>query len=219
MDRNKHCLLTAIVDFGKAGKLLKEAKKLGATGGTIFLGRGTVDSHLLDFLGLNEIRKEILIIIAEKEYEEALFHGLNKKFHFEKPNHGIAFSMSLNSCLGIKESEYKDMKDHQGVKEMKYESIFTIVDKGMDHQVIEAAKAAGARGGTIIHARGSGTTDKPLLFNLEIDSEKEVVLILAEKEKVDAITDSIREKLEIDKPGKGIIFTMDVNRTIGLYGQ
>lgn len=47
---------------------------------------------------------------------------------------------------------------------MGYDVIFTIVDKGLDHEVIEAAKLGGATGGTIIRARGSGTRDKPILF-------------------------------------------------------
>ena len=212
-----HSLFSVIVDFGKAGKILKEAKKLGATGGTIFLGRGTVHNHFLDILGLSEVRKEVLLIIIEEEREAALFHGLNQKFHFEKPHHGIVFSMDLKSCFGIRDSKYKLNVDNKGVRDMGYDAIFTIVDKGLDHEVIEAAKLGGATGGTIIRARGSGTRDNPILFNIEIDPEKEIILILSPNKNTDSIVRAIEKELNINQPGKGIIFVMDVKKTLGLY--
>lgn len=214
-----YSLFSVIADFGKGAKILKEAKKLGATGGTVCLGKGTVENHLLDILGLNEVRKEILLILIEEEKESGLFHGLNEKFHFEKPHHGIVFSMDLKSCFGLRNSICPDNIANKGVREMGYDAIFAIVDKGQDSQVIKAAKGAGARGGTIIHARGSGSSNKPILFNLEIDPEKEIVLILSPNEKTNPIVQSIKEELNMDEAGNGILFVMDVKKTLGLYQE
>lgn len=102
---------------------------------------------------------------------------------------------------------------------MKYEAIFTIVDKGKADEVIDAAKLAGSTGGTVIHGRGSGSHDKAKLFNIPIEPEKDIILILAQSHKTDAIVNSIRERLNIDKPGAGIIFTLDVKRTLGLFQE
>lgn len=200
----------------------RSSKRLKKTRGyrcTIFLGRGTVHNHFLDILGLSEVRKEVLLIIIEEEREAALFHGLNQKFHFEKPHHGIVFSMDLKSCFGIRDSKCKLNVDNKGVRDMGgYDAIFTIVDKGLDHEVIEAAKLGGATGGTIIRARGgSGTRDKPILFNIEIDPEKEIILILSPNKNTDSIVRAIEKELNINQPGKGIIFVMDVKKTLGLY--
>jgi len=52
---------------------------------------------------------------------------------------------------------------------------------------------------------------------MEIEPEKEIVLILAENSVTDAIVSSIRENMNIDEPGKGIIFVQSINKTYGLY--
>lgn len=210
-------LFCVIVDFGKGSKMLKELKKLGASGGTFFLGKGTVSNHLLDILGLNEIRKEILMVLIKEEDEEKFLKGLNDKFHLDKPHHGIAFTMPLKYCLGIRDFRCEINFDDQGGSKMEHEAIFTIVDKGLSDDVITAAKTAGATGGTVIHGRGSGTQDKEILFNISIEPEKEIILILSPMDKASNIINSIKEKLDIEEPGKGIIFALDVNRTLGLY--
>lgn len=97
-----------------------------------------------------------------------------------------------------------------------YDAIFTIIDRGKADAVIEAAKQAGARGGTIINARGSGIHETQMLFAMEIEPEKEMVLILVKKELMEPVVSSIREQLQIDEPGNGIIFVQEVNQIYGL---
>ena len=59
---NNYLLFVIIVDFGKATKVIHLAKELGVTGGTILLGKGTVRSSILSLLGLNESRKEVVLM-------------------------------------------------------------------------------------------------------------------------------------------------------------
>src|SRR5699024_7547465 len=139
----------------------------------------TVSSYLLDILGIHETRKEILIIIIDKKLEDTLYKGLDKKFHLDKPHNGIVFSMPLKNCFGLGGSNYVQNSKNMEVGNMEYEAIFTIVDKGLSEKVIDSAKSAGATGGTVIHGRGSGSREKALLFNIEIEPEKEIVLILS----------------------------------------
>jgi nitrogen regulatory protein PII len=98
-----------------------------------------------------------------------------------------------------------------------YEVITVVVDKGRAENVIEVATKAGSKGGTIINARGSGIHETMKLFSMDIEPEKEIVMILSEKETTDTIVSSIRGQLKIDEPGNGIIFTVDVNKAYGLY--
>ena len=98
-----------------------------------------------------------------------------------------------------------------------YQIIMAIVNRGMAEEVIEAAEAAGSKGGTIMNARGAGVRETKKVFNIEIEPEKEMVMILSKKDITEKIVSSIREKLEIDKPGNGIIFVQDVNKTYGIY--
>jgi nitrogen regulatory protein PII len=97
-----------------------------------------------------------------------------------------------------------------------YKAIFTIVDRGKAEAVIDSAKNAGAKGGTIINGRGSGIHEQQTLFSFPIDPEKEIVLVIAETDNTEKIVKSIRDNLNIDEPGKGIMFVLDVNETCGL---
>ena len=98
-----------------------------------------------------------------------------------------------------------------------YHVINVIVDKGKAEDVIDAATAAGSKGGTIVNARGSGIHETSKLFAMDVEPERELVLILSECENTDAIVASIREHLQLDEPGNGIIYIQDVNKTYGIY--
>lgn len=214
-----YILLAAIVNFGTGSKVLKYAKELGVTGGTIFLGKGTAKSHLLELLGLDEIRKEIVLMISEADLEEKIHNKLVEKFHMDKPNHGIIFSSPINKFLGVRNSYENSEKTSRGEHNMAYEAIFTIVDRGLAEDVVDAAVLKGAQGGTIINARGAGIHENNTLFSMAIEPEKEIVMILIDRNKSDDVVKAIRETMHIDDPGKGVMFTMDVNRVSGLNSE
>lgn len=219
LDSNKLILFCSIMDFGKGSKALKLARKLGAIGGTIFLGKGTVRSELLNILGLLEIRKEIFLTIIDEGLEDIFYDEMSNKFGLNKPNHGIAFSMPLKGCIEIRENKHLLNTEKKGVTNVNYEAIFVIVDKGLSDSVLDSARSAGSTGGTVIHGRGTGTREKEKLFDIEIEPEKDIILILSRVEKTEKIVNAIKERLNIDEPGAGIIFVLDVNRTLGLYGE
>lgn len=208
-------LFCAVLDFGKGSKALKLAKKLGASAGHIFLGKGTVESSVLDFLGLNEVRKEVFLTIIQKEQEEEFFEVMLDKFKLNLPNHGIAFTLGLKECF-IK-GDIDLVTDQKEDTAMVYEALFVIVEKGEADHVVAAAKTAGATGGTVIHGRGSGSKDKSKLFDFEIEPEKDIVLILALKRDCEAIVDAINQHLKLEEPNRGVLFGLNVSRTLGLY--
>ena len=98
-----------------------------------------------------------------------------------------------------------------------HDLIITIVNKGRSYDVIDASKEGGAQGGTVLHGRGSGIHDTAKLFGITIEPEKEVILIIAEHTKTDVIVDAISKKLNINKPGKGVLFVLDVKRVAGMH--
>ncbi len=209
-------LICFIVPFGLGSKVLKEAKKHGISGGTVLLGKGTYQKSWLQLLELGESRREILLMIAPSLIVDHAMFALDEKFKLHKPNHGIAFTTRITSFLGSGSYDYYE--NHQiGENHMDgYLAIFTIVDKGRGESVVEAASTAGSRGATIINARGSGIHETTKLFNMEIEPEKEIVLMVAKHEHVKDITEAICNILEISKPGNGIIFTQDVKDTYGI---
>lgn len=210
-------LVCTILDYGQGSKALTMAKKAGTVGETIFLGKGTVKDKFLNLLGAYESRKEILVTIADQTVENILYQDLIQKLHLDKPAKGIAFSLPLKKLLQVNGEKQDSEKEPKGVGNMAYEAIFVIVDKGLSVDVIEAAESAGSTGGTVIHGRGSGTLEKAKLFNIEIEPEKDIVLILSKADKSEKITNAIDERLQIGEPGAGIIFVLDVTRTLGLY--
>lgn len=210
-------LICVIVDFGLGSKVLKRAKQYGVRGGTVTIGKGTINNRILNFIGLSDIRKEICLMLTDSVTARQSLEGLNREFEFSKPNHGIAFTTSVfkvfgTNCFPCESAEYE-----RGVNRTMYHMITTIVDKGKAEDVIDAATKAGSKGGTIMGGRGSGIHETSKLFSMDIEPEKEIVLILAETDRTDAIVSSIRTQLKIDDPGKGIIYIQDVGQVYGIY--
>ena len=207
-------LLCVIVNFGVGSKVVKIAKKSGITGGTIFLGRGTVNSRILKWLDLDDMRKEIVLMVGEKAEIYSAFKTIASELALHKPHHGIAFTIPVKDLIGS--CRYKKVKEGRGGEDPMYDAIITIVDRGKGEDVVEAATKAGSKGATIMHGRGSGIHETSKLFAMEIEPEKEIVLILSEEKLTEAITDSIREELKIEEPGRGIMFVVKVSKTYGL---
>ena len=210
-------LICVIVNFGLGSDVLKLSKQHGVTGGTIFLGKGTVKSAILELLELSESRKEIVLMAAEAAIEDTVLEELNKKLKFSKPNHGIAFTTSIKSILGITSCGCKIDNESGGAENPMYNLIMAIVERGKAEAAVEAARDAGARGGTIIHARGSGIHETSKIFSIEIEPEKEIALIITESTLSDKIASSISDRLNINEPGNGVIFIQSINKVYGLY--
>lgn len=212
-------LLCVIINFGMASKIIKHAKQYGVTGGTIFLGKGTVKKPIWRFLGLDEVRREIVLMVADKNTAYFALEELDKAFKFDKPHHGIAFSTSVLNILGARNlTDIKgDFEESRGVENPMYKLIMVVVDRGKGEFVVEAANKAGSRGATIVNARGSGIHETSKLLDMEIEPEKEVVLIISANNLVEPIVSSIKDNLKINEPGNGIIFVQDINKTYGLY--
>ena len=217
-DHERVCfeLIWVIVNFGKGSKVMHAAKKCGVTGGTIILAKGTANDKFADFLGLSDIRKEIVLMVSNKKMTRSALDRLDKKFNFKKPNHGIAFTTGVSEVIGSVGCKATEADREEGGEEAMHCAITAVVDKGKAEDVIDAATAAGSRGGTIINARGSGIHETSKLFFMDVEPEKEIVMILSEKKDAEAMISSIREKLDIEQPGKGIIFVQEVSKVYGL---
>lgn len=102
-------LICLVLDFGSGTKAIKIGRENHISGGTIFLGKGTVRNRLLEFLSLDQIRKEIVIMICRKNIALKALERLNEEFQFEIAHHGIAFSIPLCNVFGTSESKSDDI--------------------------------------------------------------------------------------------------------------
>lgn len=101
---------------------------------------------------------------------------------------------------------------------IKYDLVITIVNRGFADEVMSAAKKAGAFGGTVVNARGTGTNELQKFFGAIIQPEKEMVLILTEREKRNAMMEVICRDAGLSKEGMGICFSMPVDGVTGIRG-
>ena len=99
----------------------------------------------------------------------------------------------------------------------KYEMIFCIVNAGFSQNVVEAARAAGARGGTVIHARGTANPEAEEFYNISIQPDKEILWIIVPKEIKDDVMHRLYQDVGLNTPGKGIAFSMPVSNAVGLH--
>ncbi|MBP2021371.1 nitrogen regulatory protein PII [Clostridium punense] len=218
-----YTMFFAVVNLGIGSKVLREAREVGILGGSIFLGKGTAKNQILEFLGLDKIKKEIVLMAADSSVEDTMHQVLEERFQLHKPNHGIVFSLPSNKVISEKRYDCDEVPK-EGGKEvmkdvMKYEVIFTIVDRGLAEAIVDATTSAGARGGTVIHGRESGSHASTKFLSMDIEPEKEIVMTLIEKAKTDAVIAAIEEVIEEDSTRDGVIFSMNVNRTSGLVNS
>ncbi len=100
--------------------------------------------------------------------------------------------------------------------ERKYSLVITIINRGFADKVMDAARDAGARGGTIIYGHGAGLHEAETFFGISIHPEKELVLILAETETKNAIMQAIAKKVGMTAEGAGISFSLPVTNVVGI---
>ena len=99
----------------------------------------------------------------------------------------------------------------------KFELIVTIIDHGYSDEVMKHAKAVGATGGTVLHARGTGDSEIAQLFGITIQPEKEFVLILAPVKDKEPIMQAIAKGAGLATNAKGIVFSMPVDDVVGVF--
>ena len=103
--------------------------------------------------------------------------------------------------------------------EYSHEAIFCIVNAGFSDVVMDAAKELGARGGTVIHARGTANSEAEKLYQITIQPEKEIVMILVPKELKNDILHALYKAVGLQTPGQGIAFCLPVDNVVGISGQ
>lgn len=98
----------------------------------------------------------------------------------------------------------------------KYELIICIVNKGFNEQVMMTAKNCGAKGGTVINARGTANEDIVRRFDYIVTPEKEIVLLVVPIEIKETLLHSLYKEVGFQTPGQGIVFTVPVDETAGI---
>lgn len=217
-----HKLIVTIIKKGHAHKIVRAAKRERAQGSTILFGTGHGIHENATFLGMHlEPEKEIVLTAVSEDLVVPVLRAIVADGKLDKPGMGIGFVIDIKRIAGMCRSggsqsvDKKELESHMG-KEIVYDLIVTIVNKGMSDVVVTASKKAGAEGGTILYGRGTGIHEQVKLFSLLIEPEKELVLTLIPQDKTENVLRTILEDADLDQPGKGIAFVLPVDRAVGI---
>ena len=193
--------------FSKALKKAKFKIIMNAT--------GTASSSLLEYFGLSEEDKKVILSIVPKILAKNILNEI--KPDLEEPGTGIAFSIPVTSSVKYISDSYKlrNMEDVQMEKANEH-LIITIANEGYSQDIMKAAKKGGATGGTLVNGRGLDTEKMIKFLGITIEQEKDVVLIIAESSKKESIMKSIVHECGIKSAGAGICFSIPVDYVVGL---
>lgn len=94
--------IVAIIERGKANKIVEAAKVAGASGATIFYGRGTGESEVKKFLKVNiEASKEVIILLSEKSKLRDIMTAMIVAGKLKEPGTGIIFTVPIDNLIGL----------------------------------------------------------------------------------------------------------------------
>lgn len=225
MDRFK--LLIGIVDRGRGSKVVDLFRSHHLHFDFACLGSGTASSIILSYFGLDETAKELVWTLSPCRRVPAVLREAKTRLKLEKPGSGILFSIPLSAISGqippvLIKPEYSEedinMDTSQTLpKEKKaYELVLTIANRGFTDHIMEAARGAGAKGGTVILARRVGYEDDQNLLGFTLQPEKEIIAILVPKEDKLPVMRAINREAGLKTECRGILFSLPVDDILGL---
>ena len=212
-----------------AGKAAEMFRKAGVPVQYKWNAVGTASSEMIDVLGLGSPDKKILISFSPKPVAGAMLKKLKKELRLGTINSGIAFTLPLSGANGIvlrileqlneKASEVVERKGHVSMSDIKYSLIAAVVNQGYSENVMEAARAQGARGGTVVPSRYIGNEQSQGFWGMSLQNEKDIVLIMTDNDKKLSIMQAVGEKCGIHSEAKGIVVSLPIDAVIGFEAE
>ena len=186
------------------------------------LGRGTATNEVLDYLGLDTSEKAVSFAVLEEESWVNVKHHLQRDLQIDAPGGGISFIIPLSSIGGrhtlefLLEKEDYEKGEESTLKNTTHDLIVVISELGYTNLIMDAARKAGAYGGTVIHAKGTGMAAAEKFMGVSLAAEKEVIYIVVKSEQKNPIMQAIMEEAGINTKAKAICFSLPVTDTAGL---
>jgi len=210
--------MTLILSENQCHRFAHIAKEKDIRSVIIILGKGTVKSTALNLLGIKSQRKEIVNIILEKEKAKEMLDYFTKELKLHEPGHGIIYTTPVITAGQIIHNRQEaSWNTVQGMEEKSmFKKLTVVVNRGMAEDVMDIARKSGAKGGTIIHGRGTGSDFVEKCFGMEIEPEKELVIILMPSDLVGQVVKNLYQELQLDVAGNGILFVEPVLEVRGL---
>lgn len=215
-------LMVTITDRDKARKFHEFYKEKGLEVLLASLAFGTATSKTLDTFGLEASDKAVIFSVLTNEFWTDIKKSLYHDMQIDIPGAGVAFTIPLSSIGGKRElyfltqNQNFEKGEESNMKDTKFELLVIISNQGYVELIMDAAREAGAAGGTVFHAKGTGMESAQKFFGVNIAAEKEMTFIVTTKEQKNSIMSAIMEKAGMESKAKSIVFSLPVTSTAGL---
>lgn len=202
--------ITIIVPQGKGEEVLRLAKQKGIANGTVNKGLGTANQELLKEFEKQGRNRDFVSLVASTDLAEIFLKQVADTMGLGKPGHGIAYAVNINEVY----AERLENVNAETRNESDVQVITAIFRHGNADKVMDAARAAGATGGTIL--QNQETIDPEMsLFSKGTEGNDEIVLIIARKDCAGDIMTAIRHNAGLDRT-TGVIYIQDAHFVYGL---
>ena len=204
---------------------------------------GTASNSILNYLGLESTEKVLMLCLSDETKIDTIHENLLYNMKLDYAGNGIAITLPIHSIsthtlqffdlsyskdhtptsetLPISNHTKMDSKEQEvngeAMKDFDYELIFAITNNGFTDLVMDAARNAGATGGTVIHAKSTATEHVRKFLGISIAEEKEILLIVATKDSKAQIMKGIQEFAGLRSEAGTVIFSVPVESVAGLH--
>lgn len=189
-----------------------------------FAGTGTARSAVLDYLGIGSAEKSVIVSLIPESDEETVMRELRTRMSLYLVGRGISFTVPMTAVSEIVANGLQSAateKTNDGSKIMKneqrqYDLIIAAMAANYVDDAMEAARSAGAAGGTVVRGRSLSNEKAEQFIGISLTHEQELLFILTAREHKLDIMQALSDKVGLKTEAGGVIFSLPVDRTAGI---
>lgn len=210
-------LIISFIERGQGNGLAKFYAEHNVNFNYRCVGVGTASSDLLDVLGIGSAEKDVIFSLASKVNAERLMERLSDKLRTIREK-GIVFSMPLTGLNNVVATvlERQGDAENKGGNDMNTDLanslILVMVNQGNTDEVMNTARAAGARGGTIIRSRFMGMAELGGLYESMQEGEKEIIAMVVPTTQRNTIMETINKKHGLKTEAGAVILSLGIDQ-------
>lgn len=219
--------VVAVVDVAQGEKVLRLYRGHGALIDFVCMAHGTAKTEMLDLLGIGETAKAVVFCLAGGGQARLLLEKLGHDLQMRYPGRGIAFTLPVNGIgarwhqlLTRSEAEIQTEQEAGHVDKTEracgLDAVVVVMERGYTNVAMDAARRAGARGGTVIAARGIAEDEVKRFFGIEIQAEKEIVFLIVRSDERQAVMAALMQAVGMKTRSRGLVLSLPLSGAIGL---
>lgn len=211
---DKICCMISITNREELKQLFRINREKGAETCFISLGHGTAM--------IDSTPKAVVYSLVTWDVWKKIKPSLEREMDIDLPNKGIVFTVPLSSIASMRQlrlllgNQEITLGEESVLKDTKYELIIIIANTGYSDEIMWAARQAGAKGGTVIHAKGTGTNGSEDFFGVTLAAEKEMIYTVVRSEIKNAVMKKVMEECGLDQKPQAVLMSLPVTSTAGM---